>query len=91
MKLYGLKDKEGKEYEITLPDMEISNVIDNRTFKLGDFYLKPVESVPEKKKLPKTKKGFRNIIMTFLSSPRQYETTNWSNEVDYFLNDYEDD
>ena len=43
MKLYGLKDKDGKEYEVTLPDMTVPNAIDNRTFKFGDLSIKPVE------------------------------------------------
>ena len=47
MKLYGLKDKDGKEYEVTLPDMTVPNAIDNRTFKLGDLSIKPVESETE--------------------------------------------
>ena len=47
MKLYGLKDKDGKEYEVTLPDMDVRNAIDNRTFKLGDLTIKPVEPEPE--------------------------------------------
>lgn len=41
MELYGLKDKDGKEYKVTLPDLEVFGSIDNR------ISIKPVESEPE--------------------------------------------
>lgn len=47
MELYGLKDKDGKEYKVTLPDTTVPNAIDNRTFTLGDLSIKPVEPKKE--------------------------------------------
>jgi hypothetical protein len=41
MELYGLKDKDGKEYKVTLPYLEVFGSIDNR------ISIKPVESEPE--------------------------------------------
>ena len=47
MELYGLKDKDGQEYKITLPDMNLPLFGDNRTFKLGDFSIRPVDPPSE--------------------------------------------
>ena len=47
MNLYGLKDKDGKEYEVILPDITMPGAVDNRTFKIGDLItIKPIEPEP---------------------------------------------
>jgi len=46
MELYGLKNKDGKEYKITMPYSPLPNCVGNCTFCLGDLTIKPVDIEP---------------------------------------------
>ncbi len=75
MELFGLKDKDGKEYKITIIECNLS----------PDMIIKKIESIesePQKKKLPKTKEELKSFFNAFADRDQ--------GDLYDFLKDYED-